>query len=354
MIRRLVGSVIAILVLCGASALALQEKLSPLSDYQYKKDYAQYEAIKKQADVQKRCELLLSFVKEHPISRMLLYVATDYQECVKPQQGKDWAKVISMEEALLTLVPTEKTVQDAGIPVGVESFLKDQLQPTRKLVLSSIFAAYYQSQNWPKAAETLEQVYQLAPDKSMLPGLADTYLKFNADKYLAYGQKILAEFPIDQPQGYSTALQMAQEYMKKQDVHSAAELFSKVMDVYGDKAPAGVPEAQWNATRAAAYGVMAMDVYAKKDYPKAQELYQKVAKFDPKRDDAYYYIGMSKWQNKDSEGAMEPFAKCVVLNKTYAKRAQQYLEQIYKGRHNDSLEGLDKILEKAKADLGIS
>ena len=354
-ILRLIGLTAAILILCGANTFALQEKISPLSDYQYKRDYAQYEGIKKEADVQKRGELLLAFIKEHPISRILLYAATDYQESVKPfLEKKDWAKAISLEEGLMALVPSVKTVQDAGIPAGVDSFIKEQLLPTQKLILSSLVTAYYQSQNWPKAAETAEKIYEIAPDKSLLPAIADIYLKFNADKYLAYGQKILAEFPMDQPQGYSTAIQMAQVYIQKQDIAAATDLFSKVMDVYGDKVPPNVPEAQWNATRAVAYGVIATGVYAKKEYPKAQELYEKVVKFDPKRDDAYYFIGMCKWQSKDPEGAIESFAKCAVLNKTQAKKAQQYLEDLYKARHNDSLEGLDKVLDKAKTDLGIS
>ncbi len=354
-ILRLIGLTAAILILCGANTFALQEKISPLSDYQYKRDYAQYEGIKKEADVQKRGELLLAFIKEHPISRILLYAATDYQESVKPfLEKKDWAKAISLEEGLMALVPSVKTVQDAGIPTGVDSFIKEQLLPTQKLILSSLVTAYYQSQNWPKAAETAEKIYEMAPDKSLLPAIADIYLKFNADKYLAYGQKILAEFPMDQLQGYGTAIQMAQVYIQKQDIAAATDLFSKVMDVYGDKVPPNVPEAQWNATRAVAYGVIATGVYAKKEYSKAQELYEKVVKFDPKRDDAYYFIGMCKWQNKDPEGVIESFAKCVVLNKTQAKKAQQYLEDLYKARHNDSLEGLDKVLDKAKTDLGIS
>ena len=217
----------------------------------------------------------------------------------------------------------------------MEEFLKDQLLPTQKLTISSIAGAYYQSQNWPKAAEMVEKLYEIAPDKATLPVLADIYLKMqNYDKYLPCGQKILAEFPMDQPQGYTTAIQMAQVYIQKQDVNSATDLLSKVMDVYGDKLPPNTQEAQWNATRAFAYGVIASGVYAKKDYPKAQELYEKVAKFDPKREDAHYYIGMCKWQTKDPEGAIDSFAKCVVLNGQLAKRAQQYLEQLYKARHN--------------------
>ncbi len=45
---KLFSSIIAILVMmCGIGAFAFQEKISPLSDYQYKRDFTQYEAIKK-------------------------------------------------------------------------------------------------------------------------------------------------------------------------------------------------------------------------------------------------------------------------------------------------------------------
>jgi tetratricopeptide (TPR) repeat protein len=350
---RIVGLAIAISVLCGLFAFAVQEKISPLSDYQYKRDFAQYETIKKETDVQKRADLLLAFIKDHPISRILLYAATDYMECVKPQlEKKDWAKATSMEEALMALIPTEQTVQAANIPAGVDAFLKEQLVPTQKLMLQSLIGVYYQSNNLPKAAEVAEKAYAQFQEQSMLPVLADIYLKLqNTDKYLAYGQKILAAVPMDQ--SYNIALTLAQVYIQKQDLKSATDLLTKVMDTYGDKIPQGVQEPQWNATRAFAYGVIATGVYSQKDYPKAMELYDKVAKFDPKRDDAYYFIGMCKWQSKDQEGAIASFAKAVVLNKTYAKRAQQYLEELYKAQHSGSTDGLDQVLAKAKTDLGV-
>lgn len=70
-ISRLVCFAVAIFVLSGL--VFAQEKISPLSDYQYKKDFPQYDAIKKEADTQKRAEALLGFIKARPISRILLY-----------------------------------------------------------------------------------------------------------------------------------------------------------------------------------------------------------------------------------------------------------------------------------------
>jgi tetratricopeptide (TPR) repeat protein len=344
------GLIISILLLCGINSPAAQEKVSPLSDFQYKKDFAQYDGIKKEADAQKRADLLLAYLKERPISKLLLNAVNDYLECVKSQ--KDAAKASSMVEALIAAIPTEQTVKAAGIPVGADEFVKDQIVPSQKLALPVLASSYYQAKNYPKAAETLEKIYAMAPDKSLLPVLADVYKQFNADKYMAYAQKVLAEIPIEQ--SYGTALDLAQIQIQKNDIKAAIELYSKVMNVYGDKVPPNIQEPAWNATRAFAYGVIASGIYATKDYPKAIETYEKVTKFDPKREDAYYFIGMSKWQTKDQAGAIDNFAKCVVLNgPNYGAKAKTYLDQLYKAEHNGALDGIDQTMSKAKSELRI-
>ena len=343
--------IISILLLCGIHSPAAQEKISPLSDFQYKKDFAQYDGIKKEADAQKRADLLLAYLKERPISKLLLNAVNDYMECVKGQ--KDIAKAASMIEALMAVMPTEASVKAAEIPVGADEFIKDQVVVGHKIALSALASANYQSKNYAKAAETLEKLYAMAPDKSLLPALADVYKQFSPDKYIAFSQKILGEIPIEQ--SYATALELAQFHIQKNDIKAATELYSKVLSVYGEKVPPNVQEPAWNATRAFAYGVIASGIYATKDYPKAIEAYGKVTQFDPKREDAYYFVGMSKWQTKDQAGAIDAFAKCVVLNgPNYGAKAKTYLEQLYKAEHSGSVDGLDKVLGKAKSELGIN
>ncbi len=350
---RSIAAMVIMVTLCAVFVPA-QEKISPVSDYQYKKDYAQYEGIRKEADPQKRADLLVAFMKEHPISRMLSYVAADYLECVKPHiVSKNWAKAIQMEEALLALMPTEKSVQDAAVPEpGAGEFLKNVLAPTQKTVRSALMAAYFQANNLPKAAEMGESMYAAAPDKAVAASLAEIYFKMqNYDKYLQYGDKVLAEFPMDQV--YGIALQMAQVYLQKQDVAKAGALYTKLLNAFGDKVPPGMQEPAWNATRAVAYGLMAAGAYGQKDYPKTVDLYQKVAQLDPKRDDAYYFIGMCKWNSKDPDGAIDYFAKAAVLGKTYSKKAQDYLDQLWKARHPENPAGVEEVKTKAKTELGL-
>jgi tetratricopeptide (TPR) repeat protein len=393
MMQRLGTSIIAILIL-GATAFT-QEKASPLSNYQYKIDYSQYEdVIKKEPDAQKRCNLLLDFLKQRPISRILYYVVADYMNCVKPVIDKrDYPKAIAMEEALWTLLPTDKTIQEAGIPptapqpAGEEEFRRTQLAPSQILIQKSIAGIYLQAKNLPKAAEAAEKLYALTQDKEQFFALAAIYYEMqNYDKYLDYGKKILAAFPMDK--ACPIAIQMAEVYFTKQNPDAAMDLYSKIESSFGDKTPPNVPEAQYNAIRTRVYfkkanglfsqknypkareffeKVIQLDpkndaanyyiaacTYEQKDYPKALELFQKVVQADPKNDAAYYYIAMSKWQDKDTEGALAPFAKCVVLNKSAAKTCREFLEKLYKARNKDSIDGLDKILAKAKTDLGIN
>jgi tetratricopeptide (TPR) repeat protein len=348
-IFRFFGLTISILLLCGIYSPA-QEKISPLSDFQYKKDYAQYDTISKEADTQKRADLLLAYLKDRPISKLLKAAVTGYLESVKAQ--KDTTKAASMIETLLAAMPTEQSVKAAEIPVGADEFLQE-LRECQKLALVSLTGIYYQSKNYPKAAETLEKIYAMAPDKTLLPDLANIYKQFNQDKYVSYAQKILAEIPIDQ--SYTFALDLAQSAIQKNDVKGAIELYTKVMDVYGEKVPPAYQEPAWNSVRAFFYGLIASTVvYPTKDWPKIIEAYDKVLKFDQKREDAYYFIGMSKWQTKDQPGAIEAFAKCVVLNgPNYGAKAKTYLEQLYKAEHNGSDEGLDQLIEKSKSAFGI-
>ena len=355
--HRLIGIITVMLVLLGTNTFAFQGGISPLSDYMYKKDYEKYEGIRKETDVQKKADSLVAFLKERPISRVLLYVATDYIACINKLAGNDVAKKISMQKALLDLVPTDQKIKAEEIPVGVEEFRKTHLIPTRKLILTSMAAGYYQLKNFSEAAKLAEQAYAISPDKTLVQTLYDIYNNMgNEEKIIAYGKKMLDAFPINQPQGYTTALQLAQIYLQdgpRQNIPEATRLFSKLMTVYGDNVPSNFKEADWDRTRSLAYTLMAQDAYAKKDYAKAEQMYQKVLTFDSRRGDAYYFLGMCRWKSKDQAGAIVYFARCTVLNKERAPEARKYLEELYKAQYPNKPEGLPDVLNQARADLGL-
>ena len=353
MTRRLVSSTIMVLLLCGTVGFA-QEKISPLSDYMYKRDFPRYEEIKKETDPQKLAGMLVELMKDRPINRVLPYIIQDYRTIVVGYlDKKEWDRALSLIEEFKAVLPTDKAVEDEEIPVGVEEFMQN-LRHARTVMDPLVLSAYYSSGNWTKAAELQEQLYAAAPSIQGVQLLADIYMRMeNFDKYLENAAKIISEFTISKPEGFDAAYKTLQIYRQKNDMPSIIDISRKIMDVYGDRLPEGIAEAQWNPERVSAFMLFAQEPYQAKDFPKAMELFERVLKSDPKNGDAWYYIGMCKWNIEGQDGAVEPFAKSVVLNGATAATARQRLEQIHKAKNKDSLDGLDEILAQAKTDLGI-
>ena len=108
---------------------------------------------------------------------------------------------------------------------------------------------------------------------------------------------------------------------------------------------------QWKSESVFARLLVGDAASRKKDYAGAIQAYTEALKHDPKNDYAYFRIGYNQWQLQELDKAMEAFAKAVVLNKQNTAKAREYLEQIYKPRHNNTLDGLDQLLAKAKAEV---
>lgn len=326
---RRMGSLITFLAIFGTFLMAQQEKPSPTSEYQYRKDYAQVEGIMKETDAQKRGDALLAFVKEHPQSRMLPYVWSYIQQIlVEKEKAGAWDKVFALHDAWLAILKDDASVE------------------------KSLMGAYFRAKKLDKAAEMGEQLYAQTKDKALLGDLLTLYQQLqSSDKYVATADRILHEFPIEQ--SYATAIQLWTIYAQKNDYKKASDYAEKVMTAFGDKVPQGMQEGAWNATRIQMLTYIGANTYAAKDYAKALEYYEKVVKLDNKNETGHYYVGMCKWRNQDLDGAMASLARAAVLDKTLSKKAQEYLEQIYKPRHNNTLDGLDQVLAKAKSELGI-
>jgi tetratricopeptide (TPR) repeat protein len=330
--RRIQALLLAILVGTATTALtaAVQEKPSPTSEYQYRKDYAQVDGIIKEADLDKRAEALFGFVKEHPQSRMIPYVWGYLQQIMAEKEKAGAAdKVLALHEQWLALRPDDTGAQ------------------------KSLMAANYRAKKFDKAAELAEKLYAASKDKALLGDLLALYQQLqNAEKWAATANLILQEYPIEQ--SYGTALQLAKIHAHKSDLPKACEYANKVLAAFGDKVPPGLQEPAWNATRIELFGYLGANEYAKKDYAKATESFEKIVQIDKQNDAAHYQIAMCKWRSQDLDNAMAAFARAAVLNKTTSKKAQEYLEQIYKPRHNNTLDGMDQLLAKAKSEVGVS
>jgi len=124
-----------------------------------------------------------------------------------------------------------------------------------------------------------------------------------------------------------------------------------LLKAYPQGTPSGWQAAQWTSVKGTAYTTLARAAYDKENFAEAIQNYTESLRYSPKSDLAYLSMGLSYWKLQQLEAAMEAFAKAVVLEKDYAAKAQEYLEQIYKPLNSDSLDGLDGVLAKARTAL---
>jgi tetratricopeptide (TPR) repeat protein len=99
--------------------------------------------------------------------------------------------------------------------------------------------------------------------------------------------------------------------------------------------------------------IIATNAYVAKDFDTAIKHFKEALSYSPQNDHAYLFLGLSYWKKQELDLAMDAFAKGAVLGKPNSAKSREYLEQLFKPRNNDSLEGLDEFLAAAKAALNI-
>lgn len=79
---------------------------------------------------------------------------------------------------------------------------------------------------------------------------------------------------------------------------------------------------------------------------------ERFVKFRPQVGEGYYFYGYALRNLDRIVEAMNALAKCSLIRNPAASKARKFLEVVYKSQNKGSLVGLDKILKKARADLG--
>ena len=84
---------------------------------------------------------------------------------------------------------------------------------------------------------------------------------------------------------------------------------------------------------------------------KAQGYLTKALELAPNYDFAQFQLAVTYAYQGQTTRAIEAFARSIALNGNFASPARQNLEAIYKITHKNSLDGLEDLVNKAKADL---
>jgi predicted Zn-dependent protease len=119
--------------------------------------------------------------------------------------------------------------------------------------------------------------------------------------------------------------------------------------------PEGIDDKAWKdyvtGGLATSYAIVGNVAYEQKDYTNAISNLENSLKHYKRNGLAYYYLGMSYWQQNKVDMAMLDLAKAYLLGGTSAAAAKQYLDNLYKSTHQQTLVGQERVIAKAKEEL---
>jgi tetratricopeptide (TPR) repeat protein len=307
------------------------EGIPPSSDYVYRQHYEQVQEILKTPDLAERERRLEAYRgKLHPEAKINQYMEAFFGQIVQDYQRagqNDQAQALTQKMA--------------------------RWFPASDALVAQQFKTAFDGKDHDKAIELGEKLRATSPnDPQVLVMLAQSYqAKNNTAKVVELSPKLLEVLGPRQAVYYAVLL--ADHHRTRGDAAQAGRYYDMALEAYPNNAPEGWQASQWEAVKTTAYQVRATNAWGREDFRGVIQAYNQVLRSDPRNDAAHLFIGLSHWKLQELDQAQEAFAKATVLGKSNADRARQYLEQIYGPRNNNSLEGLDKVLDKARADLRL-
>ena len=207
---------------------------------------------------------------------------------------------------------------------------------------------YQQMNNFEKLAEHGEATLQELPDSPViLTLLANGYAdRGKPDMALERSDKALASINALQPPA-----QMDPEQFKKEKDNLLATVYSSMGVAYLARA---TDERAKKAAEPKTDPVADESGEKPKEEPDpnleaAITNLNKAIELNVKDDYSYFRLGIVFTLKNDAENAIDAYAKAVAIGGAVTPNAKENLEKVYKLTHQDSLDGLEERISKAKA-----
>jgi tetratricopeptide (TPR) repeat protein len=328
--------ILAILVLQSGLLFAQDEPFSaegipPQSDYVYRQHYDQVQEILKDPDIANRERRLEAFRgKLHKDAKVHQYMEAFFGQIVA-----DYKKAGQNQQAEALTAKMSK------------------MFPNSDATVSRDFQAAVEGNDHAKIVQLGEQILAKKPgDSQLMVYIAQAAIATNnAAKVLQYAPKVIEALGPQKSIYYVTWL--ADYYTKQGDAERAAGYYQTAFDAYPSGTPQGWKAEDWNGIKTTGYLVLGNYSYKNKDYKTATYNLAQCLEASPHNDTAYLILGMSYWRLQELNQAMVAFARATVLGKGSSAKAREYLEQIYGPLNANSLDGIDEVLDKARADLNL-
>lgn len=181
----------------------------------------------------------------------------------------------------------------------------------------------------------------------------------NYEKTLEYGEKVLST-EAGNPLALFVLALVIPERVKDDDLDRVQKLekttnyANKLIEVTNAmQKPPQATDDQWKTQKGqllgGAHSALGFVALHRKEYDEAVKEYKTSVELFNKDSYAFYRLGIAYNYQKKSDEAIQALVNAVTLNGP--AQVKTFLEQVYKAKHNGSLDGLDKMITDAAAQL---
>jgi tetratricopeptide (TPR) repeat protein len=291
-------------------------------------EYKALQDIQSENDAARKTDLIVKFLKDKPKSSYRPNIVNEFQRViVSLQQEKKWSQIITLGERYLDVASDDS------------------------ITVSAMAVAYSETGNTKGFAAFGEKAYASKPSSELAAAIARAYMSLgNTAKFLQWGERTLASDP-DNILVLSDMMRFSSQNLAQAVKYAKMSL--KALPTA--KKPASMDEAGWKTlvsnTYAASYAALGAQAFQNKNYPEAIKNLDSAVKYFKRNDSAYYWLGMSYWQQNKLDAAMLNFAKAYLIKGSTSSAAKKYLDQLYASSHRGSLAGVERVIERAQQDL---
>jgi len=293
-------------------------------------EYKAFQEATTETDPAKKIALIVQFLKDRPQSALRQHVIAAYQAQMNEfQSGKKWSDVISAGDSFLAAVPDDI------------------------FTIALLATAYQQTKDLKKFVVYGEKVFEKNPQGNTAYYLAKAYLDLdNNPKFLYWGEKTAQFFP----DNHEILIELTKKFAAAKKNAQAAKYGRQcVKALQSAKKPDGTSDKDWKAytsnSLASCHAVVGTAAHEQGDWATAVSNLESSLKYYGHNDIAYYYLALSYWQLQKVDLAMKNFAKAYLLKGNTSKAAKQYLDNLYKSSHQNTLVGLERVIAKAQEEL---
>ncbi len=293
-------------------------------------EYKAYQDITAENETGKKIDLIVKFMQDYPKSALQQHVMAAYQAMMAGlQSSQRWDQLVSCGEHFIKVVPTDAYTY---------SMLATGYQRTNNLKQFVVFG---------------ERAFEKKADGNLAYYMAKAYKDMKDDaKYMQWGEKALTLLP----DNHELLLDMAKANAAMNKTTQASKYARQGIKVLNSAAkPEGTDDKVWReyvtGGLASCYAIIGNVAYEGKDYAAAISNFESSLKYYKRNGLAYYYLGMSYWQQNKVDMAMLDLAKAYLLGGSSAAAAKQHLDNLYKSTHQQTLVGQERVINKAKEEL---